>query len=236
MLENKHSLVRGLQLPQRQMVAFETPRDMPKELPAMKVASPPIIDAMLNDECWRNAPMAVNFTDRNNDGKHARNQSIVKMVYTDEAIYLAWFLYDDHPEEIYATVEKDQMRLWGDDWISFTIDPFHTHQFNDRSFFMVNAIGSKFVSNPRQYVYKSEIPRLWNVATNISEDGWIVEMEIPWKMLNYPITPGPVVMGINFDRWQERTRENSWWSPVGFMEDNRPDGHWQDVLPPIKAE
>lgn len=232
MMEGKHTSVSGIHPMQRLIDVFDTPRNIPKVLPAMKVESPPTIDANLNDECWINAPMAVNFTDRNNDGDYAKNQTVVKLVYTDEAIYAGWYLYDDQPDKIIASIKNDQVRLWGDDWISFTIDPFHTHQFNDRSFFMVNAFGSKFVSNPPQYVYRSEIPNLWNVAVDIVNEGWIVEMEIPWKMLNYPIKAEPVVMGINFDRWQERTGENSWWSHVGFMEDDRPDGHWLDVLPP----
>lgn len=232
MMDEKHTSVSELNPLPRLIDVFDTPRNIPKVLPAMKVESPPTIDANLNDECWINAPMAVNFTDRNNNGNYAKNQTIVKLVYTDNAIYTAWYLYDDQPENIIASVKKDQVRLYGDDWISFTIDPFHTHQFSDRSFFMVNPIGSKFVNNPPQYVYRSEIPNLWNVAADIVNEGWIVEMEIPWKMLNYPSKTEPLVMGINFDRWQERTGENSWWSNVGFREDDRPDGHWLDVLPP----
>ncbi len=39
-------------------------------------------------------------------------------------------------------------------------------------------------------------PKLWNVAANIVEDGWIVEMEIPWDMLDYPEATEPIDIGL----------------------------------------
>ena len=76
---------------------------------------------------------------------------------------------------------------------------------------------------------------MWQAAGRIAEAGWIVEMEIPWEMLDYPETTEPIDIGINFDRGHHRTGANSWWSTVRFVEDNRNDGHWVDVLPPSKS-
>ena len=75
----------------------------------------------------------------------------------------------------------------------------------------------------------------WNVAANVNATGWIVEMEIPWKMLDYPDTTEPIRMGINFDRGQVRTDVRSWWSNVGVEELYEKDGHWLHVLPPPKS-
>ena len=97
---------------------------------------------------------------------------------------------------------------------------------------MSNPNGNKYVCRPPIGVSDSEVPKLWNVSANIVDDGWIVEMEIPWTMLDYPKTTHPMQIGINFDRWHPRTQENSWWSIAGFEENDRPDGHWQNVSPP----
>lgn len=59
-------------------------------------------------------------------------------------------------------------------------------------------------------------------------------MEIPWELLNYPETDEPIDIGINFDRGHFRTGANTWWSKVRFIEDDRDDGHWVNVLPPPK--
>ena len=83
-----------------------------------------------------------------------------------------------------------------------SLDPFHTHQFSDRNFFMVNALGTKFAHLATGRAEKSEWIGLWRVAAQIVEDGWIVEMEIPWQMLDYPDTTKPIRMGINIDRFR----------------------------------
>ena len=206
-----------------------------KELPSVKVDRSPVIDGKLHDLAWQNAPQGTDFTDRNAGGAPAEDQSTIMMVYTDEAIYVAGYFFDSQPDGIVARQVEDQIRPFREDWISFTIDPLHTHQFADRIFFMANPIGSKFVSHPPPVTDSTEVSQMWKAAASIVDDGWIVEMEIPWKMLNYPETTEPIDIGINFDRGHHRTGANTWWSKVDFIEDNRVDGHWVGVLPPPKS-
>ena len=203
-----------------------------KELPAVKIDQPPVIDGQLNDAAWQHAPQGTDFTDRNAGGAPAEDQSTIMMVYTDEAIYFAGYFFDSEPDGIVARQVEDQIRPFGEDWISLTIDPFHTHQFTDRTFFMANPLGSKFVSHPPPFVGMDEISNMWKAAASIVADGWIVEMEIPWEMLNYPETAEPIDIGINVDRGHARTGANTWWSKVDFVQDDRVDGHWTGVLPP----
>lgn len=205
-----------------------------KKLPAVKIDESPVIDGKLNDAAWQGAPQGTDFTDRRAGGAPAEDQSVLMMAYTDEAIYVALYLFDSEPGGIVARQVEDQIRPSSEDWVSFTIDPFHTHQFTDRTFFMVNPLGSKFVSHPPPFAGPAEISRMWKAAASIVADGWIVEMEIPWEMLDYPETVEPIDIGINVDRGHARTGANTWWSKVGFVEDDRADGHWIGVLPPPK--
>ena len=202
-----------------------------KELHAVKTDQPPTVDGILNDACWQNAPQAIGFTDQRTE-KSAKNQSVGRVVYTDEAIYVGLHLYDSMPDKIVARQVKDQTRISGEDWVSFSLDPFHTHQFSDRNFFIVNPLGTKYAHLATGRAEKSEWIGLWNTAAQIVKDGWVVEMEIPWQMLDYPDTTDPVQMGINLDRFQQRTGERSWWCNLGVQEFRENDGHWIDVLPP----
>lgn len=202
-----------------------------KELSAVKTEQPPTIDGVLDDACWQDAPQAVGFTDERTE-KPAKNQSIGRLVYTDNAIYVGLHLYDDMPDKIVARQTKDQTRIRGEDSVSFSLDPFHTHQFSDRNFFIVNPIGTKYAHLATGRAEKSEWIGLWKTAAQIVDDGWIVEMEIPWQMLDYPDTKEPIRMGINIDRLQQRTGERSWWCNLGVNEFRENDGHWIDVLPP----
>ncbi len=206
-----------------------------REMLAVKVENPPTIDAVLNDICWKVAPQADGFTRMHNENL-VEDNSVVKLVYTDEAIYVAWHLYDSQPDKIVARQRKDHVEFgMTEDWVSFSIDPFHTHRFSNRTYFMANPLGKKYVRSSARDANKIEWLEQWTVAANIVEDGWVVEMEIPWQMLNYPDTTEPIQMGINFDRGHARTNERSWWSNVGPQRSYENDGHWLKVLPPPKS-
>lgn len=214
-----------------QTVKAQNTQTVKKELPAVKTEQPPTIDGILNDACWQDVPQATGFTDERTE-KPAKNQSVGRLVYTDEAIYVAFHLYDHMPDKIVARQTKDQTGIGGEDWVSFTIDPFHTHQYSDRNFFIVNPLGTKFAHLATGRAAKTEWIGLWKAAAQIVEDGWVVEMKIPWQILDYPNTTEPVRMGINLDRKQQRTGERSWWCNLGVQEFRENDGHWTDVLPP----
>ena len=206
-----------------------------REILAVKIENPPTIDGTLDDACWKIAPQVDSFT-HVRTGNPAEDDSKVKLVYTDESIYVAWHLNDSHPNTIVARQTKDHLRFnMTEDWVSFSIDPFHTHRFSNRTFFMANPLGKRYVYSPAQRTNKTEWREQWNVAANIVQDGWVVEMEIPWQMLDYPDTTEPIRMGINFDRGQARTNERSWWSNVGVQEFYKNDGHWLNVLPPPRS-
>ena len=72
-----------------------------KEMLAVKTDKPPKIDGKLDDKCWKTAPQAIEFTHVTTE-KPAKDQTVVKLVYTDKSIYVAWHLYDSQPEKIVA--------------------------------------------------------------------------------------------------------------------------------------
>lgn len=207
-----------------------------RELLAVKIENPPTIDGILDDACWKIAPEANNFTEVSS-GNSVEDASIAKILYTNEAIYVGWYLYDSDPDKIVARQTLDHVRFGRttEDWVSFSIDPFHTHRFSNRTFFQANPLGKKYVRSPKREAKRIKWMDQWNVAANTNATGWIVEMEIPWKMLDYPDTTEPIRMGINFDRGQVRTDVRSWWSNVGVEELYEKDGHWLHVLPPPKS-
>ena len=207
-----------------------------RELLAVKIENPPTIDGILDDACWKIAPEADNFTEVSS-GNPVEDASIAKILYTNEAIYVGWYLYDSDPDKIVARQTLDHVRFGRttEDWVSFSIDPFHTHRFSNRTFFQANPLGKKYVRSPKREAKSLKWMDQWNVAANINATGWVVEMEIPWGMLDYPDTTEPIRMGINFDRGQVRTDVRSWWSNVGVEELYEKDGHWLHVLPPPKS-
>ena len=207
-------------------LAISTRRTTQRELLAVQVNYPPTIDGILDDACWKIAPQADEFTHGYYESP-VEDESIVKIVYTLKAIYVGWYLYDSQPNRIVATQIREQIE-WGieEDWVSFDIDPFHTHQFTDMICFRANPLGITSVVIPGRYRNRTDHERTdrWNAAAKIVENGWIVEMEIPWEILNYPETTEPIWMGINFTRSQARTHIASLWSNIGYPERPEDEG------------
>lgn len=223
--------------------AISVQNTIQREMLAVQVNYPPTIDGTLDDACWKIAPQADGFTDVRTKTA-IKDDSVVKLVYTSEGIYVGWYLYDSQPNKIVARQIKDQLTVDGsiittinEDLVFFSLDPFHTHRYSERTHFMANPLGTKYLLIPGKNAdnLNSKWIDQWKVAAKIVEDGWIVEMEIPWAMLDYPETTEPVRMGINFQRVQARTRTRSWWSNIGTLARYRDDGHWLHVLPPPKS-
>ncbi|HEV2473823.1 MAG TPA: hypothetical protein VGS41_14200, partial [Chthonomonadales bacterium] len=119
-----------------------------------------------------------------------------------------------------------------EDNVEVTFDPFCSHQWGEESRFSLNAIGTPSAKLGGGRANKVEWEGEWQGAVKRMPDGWTAEMKIPWAALSYPASHGPMVMNINFIRFQERTQIQSVWSdfgPQGFLE---MDGRWTGVSVP----
>jgi len=108
-----------------------------------------------------------------------------------------------------------------EDNVEVDIDPFLTHQGNDISQFSVNAIGTRSAQLAGGRGNKAEWKGDWDAAVKRNPSGWTCEMRIPWASLNYPSGKQSISMGIDFQRFQDRTKVLSIWSNTttqGFIE------------------
>lgn len=204
-----------------------------KSLQAVRTENPPTIDGRLDDSCWQNSPQATGFIDRFT-GKAAADQTIAWLLYDDKAIYVAFKAFESQPDKIIARQTKDQTNLFTDDTVTFNLDPYHTHQWNDQNFFAVNPLGTKWANIAGGRADKPEWLGLWKAAAQRTDDGWTAELEIPWQILTYPNTKIPITMGLNFERRQQRIGADFDWSHLGYDERIEYSGHWVEVLPPKK--
>jgi len=74
-----------------------------KKLQAVKKDQNIKIDGILDDEIWKNVPMATNFVERQpNNGKPQPDslKTEVKFLYDDTGLYIAAQMYDPEPSKI----------------------------------------------------------------------------------------------------------------------------------------
>ncbi len=147
----------------------------------------PVIDGVLDDEVWENAPVAKNFvmwTPDNGKPEPEALRSEVKILYNDQAIYFGAMLYDPNPDSILRELGKRDDNNRNTDWFAMWINPY-SDGLSDINFF-VSAAGVQTDSRTTDNGDDLNWNAVWKSKVSIVENGWIVEVEIPYNALRFP--------------------------------------------------
>ena len=172
--------------------------------------SPPVIDGKLDDAVWRDAVAVDDFHQTTpTDGAKPTEQTIVRVTYDDEYLYISANLRDSNPQAIQATQMIQGKMFYSDDRFWVTLDSFNNKR-NDY-FFQVNANGVRrdaLRENNSSFI--DEWATIWLAESTVHEDGWATEIAIPFKSISF--APGSDTWGINFGRSVVRKQEFNMWS------------------------
>lgn len=156
-----------------------------KDITTKRVTISPKIDGKLDDEAWQDAEIAKDFVmlvpEAGTPEEHNKRTE-VRIVYDDEAIYFGAYLYDDNPENI-PTQFTDRDKFGVCDWFSVMLNPNNDSR-NDSEFFVLSTgtqVDAKSNTTRSDYTWNA----VWDSAVEIVEDGWIVEMKIPYSVLRF---------------------------------------------------
>jgi len=183
-----------------------------KVVPAYKITNLNInLDGKLTEPIWKST--SVNeFTQKDpNEGKPASEKTNVWIAYDNEYIYVAAKLFDSKPESIDASLSRKDNYV-SSDWFVFYVDPY-----NDKKsgyFFGVNAGGTMtdgilFNDSWDDWSWDG----IWQSKTSIENDGWIVEMKIPFSQMRFKQSE-TMTWGVNFYREIKRNNEKSYYVMV----------------------
>lgn len=182
-----------------------------KILPATRIDTELKIDGFLNEASWQNVPVAkdfVMFSPGSGNPEPIDQKTEVKVLYSNEAIYIGAILYDSSPDSILKQLTPRDSYSQNNDWFGFFINPYNDGQsdFN----FWVTAAGvqadSRTTSSGDDFSWNT----VWKSAIQITDKGWMVEIEIPYMSLRFPEVPTSD-WGLNMMRNIRRNRtEYSW--------------------------
>jgi hypothetical protein len=166
-----------------------------------KTDEPPVIDGKLDDPVWIKAPHESGFITYTPDyGKPMADDTIVYYAYDQENLYFAFRCFDSEPDKIKASVSARD-KISPDDWICINLDTFNDHQSLYAIY--VNPFGvqmdSRFEGGDEDFT----VDIIWYSAGLIDEQGYSIEVRIPFKSLRLSHTK-PVVMGVIFERMISR--------------------------------
>lgn len=189
-----------------------------KSVQAVKVNEHIKMDGFLNEADWKTAPKAVDFLEINpTEGKAPKFPTEVSILYNDYAVYVGAMMYDTAPDSILRQLGERDDDLNAD---NFTIS-FDTYDKKIDAF--VFSVAASGVQSDYRYSDGS-FNAVWHSHVKILENGWSVEMEIPFSAFRFPNSDS-VEWNVQFEREIRRTRSQLQWSLVSKNFQN-PINYW----------
>jgi len=133
------------------------------------------LDGRLDEPAWKAATPATNFIQSYpKPGEKAPDQTEVRVLYDDVALYVGIRLFDQHPDSVAAQLARRDASGIYSDWAHLIIDSYHDRRTAFR--FSVNPLGVKkdvYTSNDTQEDLNWDA--VWDVATLVDSLGWVAD-------------------------------------------------------------
>ncbi|NWL17382.1 carbohydrate binding family 9 domain-containing protein [Pseudoalteromonas sp. Scap03] len=163
------------------------------------------VDGVLNEPHWQQATrVAVNYQDEPNE-KGTPPVKTDAYIYDDgHNLYVAFVAYDTDPSKIRAAL-RDRDTLWQDDNVGLVIDTFNDERTGYE--FYVNPLGAQGdirMTDTDEWVSDLSWDAIWDSAGTINEQGYVVEMRIPFKALRFAQNQADSTWGFSMMRNYQR--------------------------------
>ncbi len=192
------------------------------------VETPPLIDGIVDDAVWEVAVPITGFVQTEPvEGTPASEETVVRILYNNRAIFISVICYDSEPDQIRVTDSRRDSGMNDTDSFQVIFDTYHDLQ--NGFVFGTNPAGIEFdgqVSNEGEGTravqgraavtsgsgFNLNWDTSWTVRTEVTELGWMAEFEIPLRSLRYG--DRPQTWGVNFQRNIRRKNEEVFWAPI----------------------
>jgi len=177
-----------------------------KQLLLKRINTPIIIDGII-DVFWSEADSVSDFEQfQPYYGKKPSKRTVSKVLTTDESLYCLMVCYDEEDNIQNFTGKLDD---FGGDVVSIMLDTFGDNRTAYK--FAVSASGvrsdSRLLDDARNRDYNWD--GIWFADSKIYSWGFVVEMKIPYKSIQYDKTLDK--WGLDFDRWRPAGTEDIYW-------------------------
>ena len=168
-------------------------------------SGPMKVDAILDEPAWAAAqPMEFDAETNPGDNIAPPVRTVGYITYDSKNLYVAFRAYDPRPQEIRAHL-SDRDTAFSDDFVGVVLDTFND---NRRAFeFFVNPLGVQMdlIQDDTNRNEDSSWDAIWNTAGQITPEGYIVEMAIPFTSLRFPKTNEEQTWGVDMVRVYPRS-------------------------------
>lgn len=195
-----------------------------KEVAAKRISSKVNIDGKLDESIWHDIDKAQDFIMmKPENGKYERStqKTEVKFAYDNNAIYIGAKLFDSNPYAILQELGARDNQNKNADSFGIFINPFNDG-INEFCF-MVTAAGvqidKKITLSTDGYKEELNWDSVWESEVIINEQGWFVEMRIPYSAIRFPNIEHQT-WGLNIYRQLRRLREEYSWNYIDIRKNH----------------
>jgi len=182
---------------------------------ANRITEPIVLDGKLDDAVYARIPPVSGFIQQVPDeGAPATEATDTWVFFDDENIYITAKCWDSHPERMVANeMRRDNFNIFQNENLSIMLDTFYDRR--NGFMFQTNPLGAlrdQAFGDEGQAINR-DWNTVWNVKASIFDQGWIVEVVIPFKSLRFS-AGGDQVWSINIRRSVKWKNEDSYLTPV----------------------
>ncbi|MDT0551689.1 DUF5916 domain-containing protein [Urechidicola vernalis] len=215
-----------------------------KSTNAQRVKNAPKIDGKLDDAAWLNVEPAKDFMmfePSSGIPEPENRKTTVKIVYDDKAIYIGAYLFDDAPSEIPMQFgNRDEIGQV--DYLQVNFNPNNDGQ-NDTEFIVMSTgvqADSKSSNSGNSRRKDMSWSTVWYSDVSVVDDGWIVEMKIPYAALRFS-NDEVQTWGLNILRNFKKQNESYSWNFIDRTKGNYPQYAGEikgieNIKPPTRIE
>jgi hypothetical protein len=190
---------------------FAQTSDVAKIVSIGRFEAAPVIDGKLDERAWREAAALRDFRQTQpGDNTAPSYPTTIMLGYDRDRFYLGVHAVDD-PKKVRSTVARRD-DITGDDYIAIYLDTF-----NDRRrayLLMFNPLGAQqdgLFSEGREPDFSVDV--VMESKGTLTEDGYTIEVAIPFKSLRYEIGKGKL-WGVHALRYIRHLDEEDSWAPL----------------------
>ncbi|MDA1092577.1 MAG: DUF5916 domain-containing protein [Acidobacteria bacterium] len=183
-------------------------------LRAIRIDTPLQLDGQLDEAVYQEVPPLGDFIQQEPDeGAPATDRTEVWMTFDGENLYISARCWSTQPDRLVANeMKRDSFGMFGNESFAVVLDTFYDRR-NGLSF-LTNPLGGLFdQSFTDERNSNLDWNTVWDVKTSRFEQGWTLEMEIPFKSLRYA-SGQQQIWGVNFQRRAASKNEISFLAPI----------------------
>jgi hypothetical protein len=174
--------------------------------------TPPVIDGLMNDDCWNQVEWSGNFIQiQPQENKPPSQETSFKVLYDNDNIYLFIRAYDKEPEKISRIMSRRDN--FSGDMIFVEIDSYFDKQTD--FLFAASASGAKSDASITQDGNNEDDnwDPVWYLKCTVDDKGWNAEMKIPLSQLRFG-KKEEHIWGLQVTRHLYRLQERSQWQYI----------------------